>query len=84
MPQATVTTSAATLIAADPDQWRYVTIENLGPTNFVGIEIGATATLASGFQLAAGAVSPVFRVPPNTLVSAIASTAPCDVRYEVT
>ncbi len=86
MPQATVTTTAATLIAADPDQWRFVEIENLGPTNFIAIEIGeaVTATTAAGFQLPAGQTSPLFRVPPRAIVSAIANTASCDVRYEVT
>jgi hypothetical protein len=86
MPQATVTTSAATLVAADPDNWRFIEIENLGPTNFIAIEIGegVTATLAAGFQIPAGQQTPALRIPPRQIVSAIASTASCDVRYEVT
>jgi hypothetical protein len=83
MPQATVGTTNQVLIAADPDQWKLAVIENLGPTNFIAIELGAAATTAGSFQIPAGATSPQMRIPPNTAVNAIANTAACDVRYEV-
>jgi hypothetical protein len=83
MPQATVGTTNQVLIAADPDQWKLAVIENLDAANFIAIELGAAATLAGSFQIPSKATSPQLRIPPNTAVNAIASTAACDVRYVV-
>lgn len=83
MPAATVTTGGGTLVAADTDQWRTVVVQNLGPTNFIAIEVGSTPTTANGFQVAAGGVSPPIPLGPGQLIGAIANVASCDVRYLV-
>jgi hypothetical protein len=52
MAQITVTTSNTVILAADPDQERRVSVQNLDATNPVFLEVGAAATAAAGLRLA--------------------------------
>lgn len=80
MPQATVTTGGGTMITA-VDNERRVIVQNTDATNFVEIEIGSTPALGSGFKILAGVTTPMFTLPANTVMGAIASTASVNVRY---
>jgi hypothetical protein len=78
-----VQTTSTTLLAADPDQWRTVVVQNLGP-NAIFLETTGAATAAGGLQVAATTGLVTLTITPNTTVAAIAATAnqttPADTR----
>jgi len=78
-----LTTAASTLVAADPDQHREVTVANLGP-NKIYLETNGTATVIGGLPVAATTGAVTVKLPAGVALSAIVETAnqasPADTR----
>jgi hypothetical protein len=85
MSATSVPTGGTILVAADPDQWRTVVIQNMGPTNYIEVDYDGAPTLGQGLQIptTATAWTPPIPLPPGRSLGARANTAACDVRYLV-
>lgn len=78
-----VATTSTTLLTADPDNWRTVVVQNLGP-NAIYVETAGAAATTTGVQVAATSGVVTLPIAPNATVTAIAATAlqvsPADTR----
>lgn len=82
-----VDVTSTEVVAADSDQHRKARVQNLGP-NAIYVVIGAAATVAGGYKIAATSGEATFDLPPGQALNAITTSAiqatPADTRVLVT